>query len=164
MRKFLYINSYLYMSIVLTLFLLMLLSKKNINANEMTWIPDTCSEARYLVNFDDKVFPDLILKSVLSDCKAYKELKPEDQFAAVYKEMKNKNEVESIILKDYPAAVETIIDAEMNASQRVKNFKFSYDNDRNLTVSATGLTAGNVLSIKTANPDKFVKPVIIPKP
>lgn len=111
------------------------------------WKPDTC-ECEIEYEWDDTQKEDVrihLASRVIKACEIHKALadKITDHFSVVLEENQRKNKFLAQIIENCPSLVSEIIDANGNVIKKLKSsleYKWSFDEDRNLEIELTGLS------------------------
>lgn len=115
---------------------------------QTVWNPDTC-DCEIVYNVDDKDPNTIVFDHFNKKCEAYKDLDDKTAFDTIVKENQVKNQTYQYIFDSFPSAIDTVITPEGKQAQILKDFTFTYDKDRNLTVSVKGLSAAQILNLNS---------------
>jgi hypothetical protein len=125
----------------------------NIHFN--AWVPDTCPESKFTYSWDDSVAVDQIVLTFVSEdqpCSYYENqgITGEDQYNAVLDENRTKNFTYQAIVDNNPEVTTQELNASGDEVTVIKNFKFYYDESRNLVIDVDGLDQASVENAKTS--------------
>lgn len=128
--------------ITIILSLIFICGTASAKIQETRWQPDTCSGCVVYYTWDDSVPLDhrtTTFSRIENPPIEFKDLKPEEQYSKILEENQRKNKTYAAISENVPEAVDEIKDSDGKITKVVKNFKYHFDADRNLIVSADGL-------------------------